>query len=371
MLKKSKMTVCKTCNAPMAKNAKICPSCGAKNKKPFFKRWWFILLVLILVLVMISVINGNRKEKFNWNEMELCDQLPEPESNVGMVIDNDSEHLSLSVEKISKGDYNAYIEECQSMGYTVESEKTEDSYTAFNKEGYSLELSYFEETMDIDLDAPIEMGTLSWPKSEIAGLLPLPKSAVGKVSVDTSDGCYIYVGKTSIDDFNAYIDKCAEQGFFVGYTREDEFYNAQDKNGNELSLSYEGNHVMTVDITKSDEAEIDQKNEQPVEAEQKTEPAEKSGDSAELIDGMRPEFKKAMDSYEEFMNEYCEFMKKYAQSDGTDAGLLADYSNYMSKYADMVKDFEKWDNGEMNTAETEYYLDVQTRVNKKLLEAAE
>lgn len=86
---------------------------------------------------------------------------------------------------------------------------------------------------------------------------------------------------------------------------------------------------------------------------------------------MRPEFKQAMDSYEEFMNEYCEFMKKYDESDGTDVGLLADYTSYMSKYADMVEDFEAWDDGEMNTAETAYYLDVQTRINKKLLEVGE
>lgn len=43
----------------------------------------------------------------------------------------------------------------------------------------------------------------------------------------------------------------------------------------------------------------------------------------------------------------------------------------MSKYADMVRDFEAWDDGEMNTAEAAYYLDVQTRVSKKLLEVAE
>ena len=64
-------------------------------------------------------------------------------------------------------------------------------------------------------------------------------------------------------------------------------------------------------------------------------------------------------------------MEKYAGSDGTDVGLLADYSSYMSKYADMVRDFEAWDDGEMNIAEAAYYLDVQTRVSKKLLEVAE
>lgn len=133
---------------------------------------------------------------------------------------------------------------------------------------------------------------------------------------------------------------------------------------------------MVIQIRKPDEAEAnapetEQESEPFSATEQQTESAEESSDSAELIDGMRPEFKKAMDSYEEFMNEYCEFMEKYAESDGTDVGLLADYASYMSKYTDVVEDFEAWDDGEMNTAETAYYLDVQTRVSKKLLEVAE
>lgn len=101
------------------------------------------------------------------------------------------------------------------------------------------------------------------------------------------------------------------------------------------------------------------------------EPEEKPSSDEQLVDGLRSEFKKAMDSYETFMNGYCDFMKKYAESDGTDIGLLADYTEYMSKYADAVEDFEAWDSEEMNTAETAYYLDVQTRINKRLLEVSQ
>ena len=69
------------------------------------------------------------------------------------------------------------------------------------------------------------------------------------------------------------------------------------------------------------------------------------------------------------MNEYVAFMKKY-QANPTDLGLLADYADYMGKYADFVTDFEAWNDEDMNAAETAYYLEVQTRVNKKLLEIA-
>lgn len=263
----------------------------------------------------------------------------------------------------------------------IQVERSENNYRlydeeAFDEQGYRLSLNYIGERMYIDLDAPIEMGILNWPKSEIANLLPMPKSKVGKVSTDTADGCYLYVGETSMDDFNTYADECSNCGFSVDYERGDKFYNAKDKDGNKLSLSYQGNNVMVIQISKPDEvnaneSETTQESMPSSTTEQEVEAIEEPSDSEELADGMRPEFKKAMDSYEEFMNEYCEFMKKYAESDGTDPELLVDYANYMSKYADMAEDFEAWDDGEMTTAETAYYLDVQTRINKKLLELVE
>jgi RNA polymerase subunit RPABC4/transcription elongation factor Spt4 len=49
---------CSTCGATMAKTAKVCPSCGAKNKRPIFKKWWFWLIVII-VIVIAANIGGN------------------------------------------------------------------------------------------------------------------------------------------------------------------------------------------------------------------------------------------------------------------------------------------------------------------------
>ena len=78
-----------------------------------------------------------------------------------------------------------------------------------------------------------------------------------------------------------------------------------------------------------------------------------------------------MDSYESFMDEYCDFMKKYLNSDGTDMSILTDYTEYMSKYTEVMEDFEAWESEDMNGAETEYYLEVQTRVSKKLAEVGQ
>lgn len=72
-----------------------------------------------------------------------------------------------------------------------------------------------------------------------------------------------------------------------------------------------------------------------------------------------------MDSYEEFMNEYVEFMTKYNESSDV-ASMAVDYANYISKYAEMSKKFDAWESEDLNDAEMNYYIDVQTRVLKKL-----
>lgn len=76
-----------------------------------------------------------------------------------------------------------------------------------------------------------------------------------------------------------------------------------------------------------------------------------------------------MDSYEAFIDEYVSFMKKY-NANPNDLTLIANYATYVAKYTDMVNKFDHWKSENLNDAETAYYLEVQTRLNLKLLEAA-
>ena len=86
----------------------------------------------------------------------------------------------------------------------------------------------------------------------------------------------------------------------------------------------------------------------------------------ELVDGMRPVFKEAMDSYEAFYDEYCDIMKRY-MANPTDLGLLSSYTDMLTKASEMSEKFEAWEDNEMNEAELKYYLDVNNRVTQKLL----
>ena len=53
----NKIIVCKTCGAEIAKSAKTCPNCGAKNKKR--KKKLLIVLGIVIVLAVFFIVIGN------------------------------------------------------------------------------------------------------------------------------------------------------------------------------------------------------------------------------------------------------------------------------------------------------------------------
>lgn len=45
----NKLSTCSACGNEIAKSAKSCPHCGAKNKKPVFKKVWFWVLIFFII----------------------------------------------------------------------------------------------------------------------------------------------------------------------------------------------------------------------------------------------------------------------------------------------------------------------------------
>lgn len=89
-------------------------------------------------------------------------------------------------------------------------------------------------------------------------------------------------------------------------------------------------------------------------------------DSDKSANGMRPEFKAAMDGYEAFFDEYCAFMEKYNSSDNP-AGMLGDYMSFMSRYTETMNKLDEIGEEELNNAELAYYTEVMARISQKLL----
>ena len=83
--------------------------------------------------------------------------------------------------------------------------------------------------------------------------------------------------------------------------------------------------------------------------------------------GLRPEFKQAMDSYESFYNEYVDLLNQY-KANPTDFSILAKYMTMLSKLEEIDAAFKAWDSSDMTPEELKYYLEVSTRIQKKLVD---
>lgn len=140
------------------------------------------------------------------------------------------------------------------------------------------------------------------------------------------------------------------------------------------TLSFHYNDSITMNFTRTSDSQtfVDSGEANPTETVPDNTPAESvevaPEVAAELVDGMRPEFKEAMDAYEAFYDEYCDFMVKY-NDNPSDLTLILEYTQMLARLAEMDSSFEAWDESEMNDAELKYYLDVNNRVIQKLIDA--
>ena len=206
---------------------------------------------------------------------------------------------------------------------------------------------------------------ITWPSSDLVSLLPVPEMLLGEINSESEDYFNVDLGATQ-EQFNAYVDACQEAGFTENYQKSSTRFQAYNVDGYYLYVSYYSSwQEMSITIRVPEEEESDaQDDTTTTTVKPTTATTTKAPDS-----GLGKEFKAAMDSYEKFMNDYVAFMKKY-QANPSDLTLLAEYSEFMSDYAKAMSDFAEWEDEEMNNEELAYYLDVQTRVNKKLLEVA-
>lgn len=304
MARNPKMVKCRNCGTVIESNIRICPACGAKNKKPFYKRGWFLLIVVFVLIGGINTINRKKEERaersneYRWSDSELAGMIPEPESKYGRVSSESEQSFTIDVYQVSQDQFEDYVDACKECGFTVDYSRYGSSYSAENEAGCSLSLHYDdnEKEMRISLYAPKEQENLDEEK-------------------ESSD------------------------------LQED----SQEPDSSEEN---------SMDSQESD-TESRAETEESVSAQEQT--------SGELVDGMHLEFKEAMDSYEAFYDEYCELMKQVAE-DASNMTVLTKYMEFLSKMEEVDEKFEAWEDGDMNDAEMKYYLEVHNRILQKMME---
>ncbi len=136
-----------------------------QTKKPFYKRAWFFILVVIIVIAANGMVKLGRKAaeksaeqnaEYIWPDSTLAGMIPQPDSKYGKVNMEDESLLHIDIYKISKDQFEAYINSCKDSGFTVDYTRMDENYSAQNEDGYSLGLSYNskEKILNISLSAP-------------------------------------------------------------------------------------------------------------------------------------------------------------------------------------------------------------------------
>lgn len=213
-----------------------------------------VAFVLFIPYFNLSNAADNKGTPFEWNDIVLSEMLPTPDSTVGEIHSNSQTELMLDVHGISEAQFNDYIDACKEKGFTIEADLSGISFSAYNQDGYKLSLSYYESSseLSINIDAPMEMSQIQWPSSDVAKLLPVPKSNIGSISWENSGGFVIYIGNTTKAEYNEYVNACSAKGFNVDYNKGDDYYYADNTDGYHISLRYEGNNVMWIRADEPD-----------------------------------------------------------------------------------------------------------------------
>lgn len=387
------MKACKTCGTEVPDNATSCPTCGGpvgdpvvaadgtqptpqpspneppKKKHTGLKVIAIIAGIIVAIFIIASCNSACSQQadstKEDWPTGPLAQMIPSMDRRCEWVSES-ADHLSIRVtNRISKNDYDNYVKECKEWGYTLETEEDSDSYTAFNSEGYEIEVDYWDisgSQIDIDLYAPKATGDLAWPTVGLATKLPNPEKTKGSIAVDSSSQFTAYVGEMNKAAYDAYVAKCIEKGFDTDYSKNEKSFSAKNKQGDSLHLEYQGFNTMYVSMYAA-------KDESSSSSGSSSSSSASSSSSSSSSTSPSANFKKTMDDYEKFVDSYIAFMKKY-NSSSNQASLAADYAKYISDYADLAADIEAIDEDSLSAADLKYYTDVTTRVSKKLIDAS-
>ena len=339
-----------------------------KGKKGGKGKIVLLVIIALIAIFMVSRIKGNSRDaknsKLDWPTSGLATMLPEPGTDKGKVEINSDTAFSATLAEYSSSDYSSYVDACKEKGFTVDADQIGIGYAAFNEKGYKLSLTYYErkEELTVHLEAPDEMSTITWPTSGPGSLLPAPPSTQGSIVNDSSKLYQVNVGGMDKDAFSAYAAQCKEAGFDVDYSSGDTYYQANNADGAKLRVDYKGANVVSIRIDASEASSTGGD----------TTSSSSSSNSSTTTDSsvVTPEFKETMDSYEEFVNKYCDFMVKYTDADAVDqASMLADYADLMQQEADWAQRMSAVDESTLSDADDAYYIEVQARVSKRLIDA--
>ena len=87
---RGKTVVCGQCGRIYSKSAKACPNCGAKNKKPFYSKWWFWTIIAVVLIAVIVPKGGKDADDITSDKNSSSDTGVSNGNNSGSVGNSES-----------------------------------------------------------------------------------------------------------------------------------------------------------------------------------------------------------------------------------------------------------------------------------------
>ena len=98
------MKNCAVCGQQIAKNAKVCPNCGGKVKKPIYKRGWFIALAIVVLIAVVANSGGEDSTNTSQSTQTEQKQVEYTAYKVSTLV-NDLQNNALSAEEKYSNQY--------------------------------------------------------------------------------------------------------------------------------------------------------------------------------------------------------------------------------------------------------------------------
>lgn len=139
-----------------------------------------------------------------WPKSGLAALLPDPDKSKGSVKIDSASQFSAYVGDVTREEFDAYVDKCIDLGFSVEYSRYDDVYEAEDASGNSLWLEYLGfATMQVCLDASDE--------SDESGDAPLSSSAISQEpepepSEQASDGGIDPDFKEAMDSYETFMD---------------------------------------------------------------------------------------------------------------------------------------------------------------------
>jgi hypothetical protein len=222
---------------------------------PCPKMWLAWLSAALGCVCLVFLAGSGYVGVVDLNDLELADRLPVSvlSHKRGEVDWDDAEDLWVELKGVTKEEYREFLSRCkEEYGYTIDSSTSSSSYNAYDEEGWELNLWYFsdDKELSISLHKPYDITSISWPTWGVGALLPEPDSNQGYLSWQSNDSFSIYVANMDRYAYSAYVDECIAAGFDQDIYRGTSNFDAENEDGDELSVRYEGNNIISISISR-------------------------------------------------------------------------------------------------------------------------